>query len=243
MNLILFSPEELTRPLPRTDPRSIHLLGMLGRGIGDSFDAGLINGPRGKGVVTAFDDRAITLSFSWAPEEPPPPSASLLIGLPRPQSARDILRDATTLGATELHFVRTGRSDPNYQTSRLWTTGEWQRHVIAGAEQAFDTRIPEVSWTATLEESMARLSPGTVRVALDNYEATEPVTLSGGRIGHNPVALAFGPERGWSAEDRALLRAHGFTLAHLGVRVLRTETAVVSALALLRAGREPLLDR
>jgi len=49
------------------------------------------------------------------------------------------------------------------------------------------------------------------------------------------VILALGPERGWGPADRAELRGHGFTLAHLGERVLRAETAVVAALAILRA--------
>ena len=40
---------------------------------------------------------------------------------------------------------------------------------------------------------------------------------------------------GWSARDRAFLRANGFALAHLGTRVLRTETAVVAAVALVKA--------
>jgi RsmE family RNA methyltransferase len=47
--------------------------------------------------------------------------------------------------------------------------------------------------------------------------------------------LALGPERGWGPADRAALRAHGFTLVHLGPRVLRSETAVVAALTLVRA--------
>jgi RsmE family RNA methyltransferase len=47
--------------------------------------------------------------------------------------------------------------------------------------------------------------------------------------------LAIGPERGWGPRDRDGLRAAGFALAHLGPRVLRSETAVVAALAILRA--------
>ncbi|MFI5337188.1 MAG: RsmE family RNA methyltransferase [Opitutales bacterium] len=49
--------------------------------------------------------------------------------------------------------------------------------------------------------------------------------------------MAFGPERGWSADERRQLRAAGFTFAHLGSRVLRLETAVVAALAVLKARR------
>jgi RsmE family RNA methyltransferase len=47
--------------------------------------------------------------------------------------------------------------------------------------------------------------------------------------------LALGPERGWGPADRAALRAYGFTLVHLGPRVLRSETAVIAALTLVRA--------
>ncbi len=51
----------------------------------------------------------------------------------------------------------------------------------------------------------------------------------------SPLALAFGPERGWSGPERALLRAAGFELAHLGPRVLRTETAVVAAVSVAKS--------
>lgn len=230
MNLILFSAEETARPLPRTDARARHLLGVLARRPGDSFDAGLLDGPRGKGTVLAVDDATLTLSFAWGPPPPPLPPVQLLIGLPRPQTARDILRDATTLGATALHFVHTARSDPNYAASSLWSSGEWRRHTVAGAEQAFDTRLPEVTWTLLLAEALARLPANAVRLALDLYEATVPLPASPPSLAA-PLALAFGPERGWDTADRAALRAAGFTLAHLGPRVLRTETAVVAALA------------
>ena len=43
------------------------------------------------------------------------------------------------------------------------------------------------------------------------------------------------PGLGLSAAERALLRKSGFELAHLGGRVLRTETAVVAAVAIAKA--------
>jgi len=98
----------------------------------------------------------------------------LLIGLPRPQTARDLLRDATTLGATELHFIATKRADPNYASSTLWTSGEWRRHCLKGAAQAFETRIPKVTWTHNLASALASLEP-SIRIALDNYEASQPL--------------------------------------------------------------------
>lgn len=231
MNLILFAPGETAAPLPRADPRADHLLRVLARREGETFDAGLLDGPRGKGTVVAIGDNTLTLSFVWDPPPPPLPVVILLIGLPRPQTARDILRDATTLGATALHFVRTSRSDPNYAASSLWSSGEWRRHTIAGAGQAFDTRLPEVTWTHTLAEALTLLPAVAERLALDLYEATVPFRPGPAGDDRPPLVLALGPERGWDQEDRAALRAAGFTLVHLGPRVLRTETAVVAALA------------
>ncbi len=234
MNLILFSAEETALPLPRTDARARHILRVLGRREGDSFDAGLIDGPRGKATLVAIEEEALTLSFAWEAPPPAPPPVIVLVGLPRPQTARDILRDATTLGATVLHFVRTARSDPNYAASSLWSSGEWRRHTIAGAEQAFDTFLPEVTWNLTLGEALSRLPATATRFALDLYEAAEPLGTRPASDLSPPLVLALGPERGWDGDDRTALRAAGFSLVHLGRRVLRTETAVVAALARCR---------
>lgn len=235
MNLVLFEPAELDRPLPRSDRRAVHLLAVLRRGVGDTFDAGLVNGPRGKGTLAALSADALTLTFAWGPPPAPRAALALIVGLPRPQTARDILRDATTLGATSLHFVRTDKADPGYALSTLWTSGEWRRHVLAGAEQAFDPAIPDVTFHRTLAEILnASPSPTGTRLALDNYESA---TALGDLhvIRENPVVLAIGAERGWSAAEREALRAHGFALVHLGARVLRTESAVTAALAIVRA--------
>lgn len=235
MNLILFEPAELTAPLPRTDPRAEHILKVLRRQPGDTFDVGLVDGPLGKGTFAAVSAEALTLTFTWGPPPAPADPITLLLGLPRPQTARDILRDAATLGVGALHFVATERSDPNYASATLWSSGEWRRHCLAGAAQAFATRLPAVTSDRTLATALAALpATATQRLALDNYEATAPLGECH-LIGDTSVVLALGPERGWGPADRAALRAHGFTLVHLGARVLRSETAVIAALTLVRA--------
>ena len=237
VNLVLFTSDEVSRPLPLRDPRAVHVLSVLKRQPGESFDAGLINGPLGRGTLLAIGTDALTLAFTWGGAPPSPEPVTLIIGLPRPQTARGILRDATTLGVARMHFVFTEKGERNYAQSSLWTTGEWRRHLVAGAEQAFDTRLPEITHGATLAETLEALPASTHRLALDNYEATGAL----GGVHLTPethAALALGPERGWSAGDRTALRNHAFKLVHLGPRVLRCETAVVAALTLVRAARD-----
>lgn len=236
LNLILFESAELSRPLPRTDARATHLLDVLRRAPGDSFDAGVVNGPRGKGTVVAVTPQDLQLAFTWNEPVGPAEPLTLIIGLPRPQTARDILRDATTLGAGILHFVATEKSEPSYAQSSLWSSGEWRRHLLAGAAQAFDTRVPEVTHGRDLGEVLADLPSASQRIALDNYEAPSAWVAPADSWLH-PLILAIGPERGWAMQDRTKLRAAGFALVHLGTRVLRTETAVLAALTLARAAR------
>lgn len=215
----------------------MHLLKILRRRTGDAFDAGIINGPRGRGTITAIGNDSLSLAFVWG--ETPAPSCliDVIVGLPRPQTARDILRDATSLGVAALHFARTEKAETAYASSRLWQSGEWRRCVINGAAQAFCTRLPEVTHGRTLDEIVAVLPAGATRLALDNYEASAHVATVD--LGGAPrIVLALGAERGWSGGERDWLRAHGFALVHLGPRILRTETACVAAIALLKARRE-----
>jgi len=239
MNLVLFEPTELAPPLPRSDPRAQHILTVLRRAVVDEFDVGEVNGPRGKALLTAVTPQELHLRFTWDIAHPPPAPLDLIVGLPRPQTARDILRDATTLGVTALHFVRCARSDANYATSSLWSSGEWRRHTLSGAAQAFDTHVPEVSWHQTLADTLQEPPrPDGIRVAADNYDTDQAFAALRVTSPTRPVTLWIGPERGWDNADRALLDAAGVERRHLGSRVLRTETATVAALSLIQAIRQ-----
>jgi RsmE family RNA methyltransferase len=192
-----------------------------------------VNGPQGKGTIVAASDRELSLEFSWGSDPPTFHPLTLIVGLPRPQTARSILREVTSLGASAIHFITTEKGEANYGQSTLWRTGEWRRHVLAGAEQAFCTQIPEVTYSNTLTDVIATLPTELERIALDNYEA--PLLLSELSSEFSAHVLAVGPERGWSATERNVLRTSGFHLANLGARVLRTETACIAAISLIKA--------
>lgn len=51
-----------------------------------------------------------------------------------------------------------------------------------------------------------------------------------------PVALATGPEGGFSEEEMQILLERGFTPVTLGRRILRAETAPLALLSLVTAG-------
>jgi 16S rRNA (uracil1498-N3)-methyltransferase len=235
VNLLLFEPEEILHPLPPGDPRIRHVREVLRRRPGQSFDCGLIDGPRGRATVGEIDDTGLRLEFHWGDPPPPADPITLVVGLARPQTVRKILGEATALGVARIVFFPADKSERSYGDSRLWSSGEVRRLLIAGAEQAFCTRLPVVDRVNGLTEAMTIASPETIRLALDLYEATVPLSHVALPSLPPSAMLAVGAERGWSTAEREVLRAVGCTLVHLGGRVLRTETACVAGLTLLKA--------
>ena len=231
MNIILFETPDIAS-LPRSDPRAVHLLGTLKKTVGDEFDAGVFNDAIGKGRITSLDDSIVGLEFTWTGVPPPPDPIVLIVGLPRPQTARRILSECTSLGLSAIHFIKTENGDPGYHQSRLWRSDEWRNYVVGGAQQAFTTHLPEVTVSRTLAEVIETNAAVESRVALDNYEALKPLSSAAISL---PVLVALGSERGWSAGERDLLRDKGFTMAHLGQPVLRLETACVAAVAIVKS--------
>lgn len=232
MNRILFEHKAPAYTLDPRDARFEHVRGVLRMRPGDCFDVGIINGPSGKARITELGPYAMTIEVEWGQAPEPPPPVTLLVGMCRPAAARRILGTVPTLGVRELVFVPCGRSDPAYARSGLWTRGEFRSRLLEGVEQAFDTYLPPVRLPGSLKEALSGLAPGTIQLALDVYEGTEPLV---GRefAADQPVCLAVGPERGWDASDRRLLRESGFTLVSLHKRVLRVETAVTVGLTLV----------
>jgi len=246
VNLILFEAGELDRPLPLSDPRAVHLLTVLRRGPGESFDAGLVDGPRGRAEVREQTPEGLSLEF--VPGEAPPPlyPVILAVGAGRPQTVRKILRETTALGVSEIHFFASGKGEKAYLNSSIYREEQYRPCLIEGAQQAFCTRLPRVEVHGSLGEALRRLTRERgSRLCLDNYEAALPLTRyfrSGAegerepRYAGDPVILWIGSERGWSDKERGLFREAEIPLAGLGSRVLRTETACTAAVTVCLAG-------
>ena len=231
MNIILFHEIELGQTLPVQDERAKHLLEVLRFGEGDIFDAGVINGPRGKARIVSVGRRGLQMDFSFTTEIPSLYPVEMIIGAVRPSSLRRILKDVTSQGASVLHFVGTDRGEKSYLKSSLWTKEEYRRLLREGAEQAFCTRIPQVHLYESLQQCLETLELGFDRIALDNYEAES--LLSDYAPKNESCLLALGSERGWSSNERDQLRRAGFLLVGLGSRVLKTETACIAGLSVL----------
>ena len=240
MNLLLLESDEPLQHLPADDRRAVHVRDILHKGPGDSLAVGVVGGRRGTATIEAGDGGAgsLRLHIDWSadprpPIEPPFWPVVLLIGLPRPQTARKILQECTSLGVRELWFFQSELGEKSYATSKLWSTDEWDRLRHLGAEQACSTYLPPVRHFRYLSDALRELPDDSVRTVLDPdappRDGGVAVPLSDFHV------LAVGPERGWSDRERSALRLTGFVAQPLGARILRTETACIVALTRLIA--------
>ena len=230
VNLVLITEAEAVTGLPAEDPRTHHLLRTVGLRVGDNFHVGIANARRG--IAKVLDTTPI-LKFSvhWEHHVQRTLPLTVLVGLPRPQTAKKVLHDLASLGAARLIFFEAEKGDPGYLASSLWKDGEWTEHVLRGTEQACSTLVPEVVRVDSLAEAIALTDRHAWRVALDPYEATGPIESAPPES--FAAVLAIGPERGWSETERSVLRAARFELHHLGDRILRVEAACLVGGALM----------
>jgi RsmE family RNA methyltransferase len=241
VNLILFQEPDLSAPVPKRDERVVHLVKVLRKGVGDSFDAGLLGGPLGVGTIESIDPDG-SVRFGFAPSGPPPVRHPLRIavGFPRPIQLRRLLRDLSSLGVAAIDLVGTELGEKSYRDTNLLQDGGAREALIEGAVQARDTGLPSLAVYPTLrawlsarpwmvgrprgERPRALIAPDNVRPAL----ALSALELAPG----GETVLAIGSERGWSDRERDALEEAGFVRASMGERALRTETACVVAAAL-----------
>lgn len=138
-----------------------------------------------------------------------------------------IVQKATELGVAAVHAVHTDfgvvRLDAARRDNRLQ---HWRRIAHSACEQSRRHRPPDIAIFDSLDDAVAALPAGLARVAFDvgADAALGPALLDG-----NGVCLALGPEGGFTPDESRRLAGQGFTLASLGPRILRAETAAIAA--------------
>ena len=241
MNLILFEAHELGKSLPRRDERSVHLLKVLHKKAGDTFEAGLLDGGSGGGLGRGKIEKVGldgSVSFSFEIEAPPVPRLPVRVGVgfPRPIQIRRLLRDLSSLGVEAVDLFGTELGEKSYRDTKLLDDGGARAALIEGAAQSRDTTIPMLGVFPGLADWLRERPWGKSSTTAPLLVAADNVRPEGAmsRITPTmrPVVLAIGSERGWTDRERDLLEEAGFLRLSLGSRALRTETACVAATVL-----------
>jgi 16S rRNA (uracil1498-N3)-methyltransferase len=181
----------------------------------------------------------------------------LLDQLPAPQPIADItlllsivkfdayewaIEKATELGVGKIIPLAAARSDKGLLAAARKRSERWQKILLEASQQSRRLRIPQLDELAKPIQAFAA-ETAEFRLVLSERSDAPSVRKSLGGSNHETAslgaALAIGPEGGWTDEELLAARAAGFQEASLGQLILRTETAVIAALATLNFALSP----
>ncbi|MBR9728334.1 16S rRNA (uracil(1498)-N(3))-methyltransferase [Shewanella intestini] len=112
-------------------------------------------------------------------------------------------------------------------------TAQWQKIVISACEQSGRSYVPIVRPAMQLHDWCAE-STAAIKLNLHPRASHGINGLTLTPDNNNRVRLLIGPEGGLSAEEIAMTEQYQFTDVLLGPRVLRTETASLTAITALQ---------
>ncbi len=223
--------------LPMTDGQAHYLGTVMRRQPGEGVR--LFNARDGEwsAIIEALRKERGRFRLDRQLRPPAPEPGPILLFAPLKRDATDlVVRMATELGAATLQPVITERTIAARINAERWT-------VIAteAAEQCERLSVPAIAEPVRLPELLGAWDPGrTLLVALERAAAEGADSLAAWRArtaaspSERQPGLLIGPEGGFSAAERALLRSRPFMApVTLGPRILRAETAALAGLALL----------
>jgi 16S rRNA (uracil1498-N3)-methyltransferase len=143
------------------------------------------------------------------------------------------LEKATELGVSEITPLAAARSVKALLTAASNRRARWEKILLESAQQARQVRPPTLHEALPSADSFARCI-GSLNVLLSEREDAPAFDQVLAGVRASDAVLAIGPEGGWTDDEIAAARAALFVEASLGETILRTETAAVAALAILR---------
>ena len=152
-----------------------------------------------------------------------------------------ILEKGTELGVAVFSPILCRRSMSGLEDAGSNKIQRWQRIIQEATEQCGRARMPELLPIRSLQHSLTNIPSGAL--ALIPWEEEQGLSLRSAlrtalaerreteRSDPFTVVLFIGPEGGLLVEEVELARSHGVQPVTLGPRILRAETAALTAIA------------
>jgi len=171
-----------------------------------------------------------------------PVNIILVQGLLKGQKMDMVIQKATELGVREIQPVITERS----QTRETRKVVRWQKIAEEASRQSGRSVVPLIQDPINFNDYLSLLVTRHSSLPLRGFmfweeggislkEAVDKISLAPIRpFTDSPVHILVGPEGGFTREEVSASEKKGFIVTSLGKRILRAETASISALTLVQ---------
>jgi 16S rRNA (uracil1498-N3)-methyltransferase len=238
-----------------TGEQAQHLARVLRAQPGQIFDV-VANGFLHRAEITSVSDSEVAFLLHEELEADAALPIHLLLAVFKFDHFEWAIEKATELGVARITPILARRTEKHLALAAPKRAERWRRIALESAKQSRRTNIPEIPDPTPLSHALTA-ETAKIRILLSETEQTltlasalgAPALASQTREradalgapgldfetwegGATDLALAIGPEGGWTPEEMALFTEHQWTHVTLGPRILRAETAAIAAIAI-----------
>jgi 16S rRNA (uracil1498-N3)-methyltransferase len=212
-------------------PNANHLFRVLRVKIGQEFDVAANGVLHSAKVVFASHDQ-VEFELGAEVESAALPEIAIYLSIFKFDRFEWALEKLTELGVARVVPMVAQRTEEHLAKAAAKRVERWRKIARESSQQARRIAPPEIADPVVLKKAIEK-EQGS-RIVLSETEET--VSLKSALADCKaPLAMAFGPEGGWSETELELFKAGGWKSASLGHTILRAETATIAAAAVAMA--------
>lgn len=222
-----------------TGEQASHLIRVLRAQPGMEFD--IVAGDRVcHAVIAGISGDSVRFKLLAEIESDPALPITLLLSIFKFDRMEWTIEKATELGVSRIIPIIARRSEKHLAQAAQNRTERWRKIAREASKQSRRSDIPVIEDPLPLKTA-ARREGEAIRLLLAEQERATTLraaldeALNSAGDEFPEIRLATGPEGGWTAEEEALFDAEGWKPVSLGPRILRAETAAITATAVTAA--------
>ena len=219
-----------------TGEQAAHLARVLRAQPGQVFDV-VANGFLHRAEITSVTDSEVAFILHEELEADTALPIHLLLAVFKFDHFEWAIEKATELGAARITPTLARRTEKHLAQASAKRVERWRRIALEASKQSRRTDIPDIADPTPLAAAL-KAETAALRILLSETEqslALQSALNGERRTGNGQLALAIGPEGGWTPEEMSLFTQHDWTHVTLGPRILRAETAAIAAIAITSA--------
>lgn len=217
-----------------TGDQALHLARVLRAEPGQIFDV-VANGFLRRGTITDVREDEVKFALGEELDGEAALPVHLLLAVTKFDRYEWAIEKVTELGAARITPVIARRTEKHLAQAAGKRVERWRRIVLEAAKQSRRSDLAQVDDPLPLMQALGEASASTkLLLSETEQENTIPAALKE-RDPSGEVAVAIGPEGGWTADEMKLFADTGWKPITLGPRILRAETAAIAALSVCSA--------
>jgi 16S rRNA (uracil1498-N3)-methyltransferase len=216
-----------------------HLMRVLRAQPGMEFDV-VAGGRVWHSVIAGITGDSVRFNLIAEVKADPALPVTLLLSVFKFDQMEWAIEKATELGGDRIVPVIARRSEKHLAQAAAGRVERWRRVALEASKQARRSDVLQVDDPLPLKAALSG-EIQAVRLVLAEQERSttlhhalgEALAASGDET--PPIWMAVGPEGGWTPEEEAMFDAESWKPVSLGPRILRVETAAITAMAVAAA--------